>query len=103
MAELPRLLLDKYEPVEMLGEGGMGAVFKVRHRVLNQLFVIKTMRPQVEADDRLRARFVREAQTWASPSYGWSLAISSIMDAATLALTTSARWSQSCLNSSQPS
>jgi serine/threonine-protein kinase len=55
-------LEGKYEVLEKLHEGGMGAVYKVRHRLLDEVRVIKVMRPQYEADEGLRARFLREAQ-----------------------------------------
>jgi serine/threonine protein kinase len=56
----------KYEILGKIREGGMGAIYKVRHRLLNEIRVIKLMRP-VLAEDRelnaeLKARFVREAQ-----------------------------------------
>jgi serine/threonine-protein kinase len=53
----------KYEILEKMGEGGMGAVYKVRHRVLDEIRVIKVMRPQLAADEKLRERFLREAKT----------------------------------------
>jgi serine/threonine protein kinase len=55
-------LEGKYEVLEKLHEGGMGAVYKVRHRLLDEVRVIKVMRPQYEADEGLRTRFLREAQ-----------------------------------------
>lgn len=56
-------LEGKYEIIEKLSEGGMGAVYKVRHRLLEELRVIKVMRPHLAQDEVLRARFVREAKT----------------------------------------
>jgi serine/threonine-protein kinase len=55
-------LEGKYEVLEKLHEGGMGAIYKVRHRLLDEIRVIKVMRAQHEANDALRARFLREAQ-----------------------------------------
>jgi len=55
-------LEGKYEVLEKLHEGGMGAIYKVRHRLLDEIRVIKVMRPQHEANESLRARFLREAQ-----------------------------------------
>lgn len=52
----------KYEILEKITEGGMGAVYKVRHRFLDETRVIKVMRPQLAADERARERFVREAK-----------------------------------------
>ena len=59
---LPRSIEEKYEVLHPLGEGGMGAVFKVRHRLLNELRVIKIIRPAIAADERLQARFLGEAR-----------------------------------------
>lgn len=52
----------KYELIEKLRDGGMGAIFKVRHRLLGEMRVIKLMRPQLQADEGLKARFMREAR-----------------------------------------
>jgi serine/threonine-protein kinase len=52
----------KYEILEKLGEGGMGAVYKVRHRLLDEVRVIKVMRPQLSPAEDLVARFSREAR-----------------------------------------
>lgn len=65
MADLPldiAELEEKYDIVAKLGEGGMGAVYKVRHKVLGKLRVIKTIRPQLQSDQDLQNRFLREAQ-----------------------------------------
>jgi serine/threonine protein kinase len=52
----------KYEILEKLSDGGMGAIYKVRHRLLDEIRVIKVMQPQHEQDEGLRARFLREAR-----------------------------------------
>jgi len=52
----------KYEILGKLREGGMGAIYKVRHRLLDEICVIKLMRPQLVGDEELRARFLREAR-----------------------------------------
>ncbi len=55
-------LEGKYEVLDKLHEGGMGAIYRVRHHLLDEIRVIKVMRPQHEANEGLRARFLREAQ-----------------------------------------
>ncbi len=40
----------------------MGSVYKVRHRLLDELRVVKVMRPHLADDEVLRARFLREAK-----------------------------------------
>jgi serine/threonine-protein kinase len=53
----------KYEILEKLREGGMGALYKVRHRLLEEVRVIKVIRPQLEAEEGLRERFLGEARS----------------------------------------
>lgn len=55
-------LEGKYEILEKIKEGGMGAIYKVRHRLLEEVRVIKVIRPQLQKDEALRARFIREAR-----------------------------------------
>jgi eukaryotic-like serine/threonine-protein kinase len=58
-----RLLDGKYQILDRLGVGGMGEIFKVRHIHLNELRVIKIMRPNVASDDQGLQRFLQEART----------------------------------------
>lgn len=51
---------------EVLGEGGMGLVYRARHPILNRHFAIKVLRPEVAHDDDLSGHFMREAQTLSS-------------------------------------
>ncbi len=63
MSTSPGSLEGKYEVLAKIREGGMGAIYKVRHRLLNELRVIKVMRPDVAQSSEQRKRFLREAQT----------------------------------------
>jgi len=63
MVELAKDIDGKYEILERIREGGMGAIYKVRHRVLDQLRIIKTMRSRLKSDSVLRRRFETEART----------------------------------------
>lgn len=58
-----RLLDGKYQIIDRLGVGGMGEIFKVRHIHLNELRVIKIMRPNVASDEQGLQRFLQEART----------------------------------------
>ncbi len=52
----------KYEIVAKLREGGMGALYKVRHRLLDEIRVVKVLRSQLDDPEALRARFAEEAR-----------------------------------------
>jgi eukaryotic-like serine/threonine-protein kinase len=63
VAAIPnRRIEGKYEILQKIREGGMGAIYKVRHRLLDEVRVIKMMRPQLDADAEFKARFIREAR-----------------------------------------
>ncbi len=53
----------KYEVVRRLREGGMGTIYLVRHRLLEELRVIKVLRSHISSDSDLEQRFEREAKT----------------------------------------
>ena len=57
-----RHIEGKYEILQKLREGGMGAIYKVRHRLLDEVRVIKLMRPQLGDDPEFKQRFIREAR-----------------------------------------
>jgi serine/threonine protein kinase len=53
-----------YEILSRLGEGGMGAVYRVRHVALERTYALKVLSPSVMAYDRDAAqRFLREARS----------------------------------------
>ncbi len=56
-------LEGKFEILSKIREGGMGAIYTVRHRLLGEIRVVKVMRPQLAGDQEFAARFLREAQT----------------------------------------
>lgn len=59
----PGHVLDgKYEVLEPLATGGMGSVYLVRHRHLEELRVVKVLRQDVAADPAAHKRFLREAR-----------------------------------------
>jgi serine/threonine-protein kinase len=57
------LIEGKYEIIAKIKEGGMGTIYKVRHRLLDEVRVVKVMRPQIGADPELSRRFTQEAKT----------------------------------------
>jgi serine/threonine-protein kinase len=60
---------DRYEVEAVLGEGGMGTVYRVRHRILERLFALKALRLDLARDADLGERFLREARAVASISH----------------------------------
>ena len=57
------LIEGKYEILGKICEGGMGAIYKVRHRLLDEIRVIKVMHPQIGESEEMKKRFVQEAKT----------------------------------------
>ena len=56
------VLGDKYEIIGELGEGAMGVVYAARHRALNKVVAIKTLRVEIAGDAELTGRFEQEAR-----------------------------------------
>jgi serine/threonine-protein kinase len=62
MAILAKEIEATYEVLSKMGEGGMGAVYKVRHRFFDEIRVIKVMQAEIEAVGDLQERFLGEAK-----------------------------------------
>jgi tRNA A-37 threonylcarbamoyl transferase component Bud32 len=56
------IIAGKYRVERVLGSGGMGSVFEVRHRVTDKRFAIKWLLPGLAGQADAVARFIREAQ-----------------------------------------
>src|SRR5262245_44091020 len=54
--------LGHYEVLELVGQGGMGMVFRAFDEKLRRVVAIKVLAPQLAASGTARQRFVREAQ-----------------------------------------
>jgi serine/threonine-protein kinase len=63
MTPLHEPFAEKYEILEKIGQGGMGAVYRVRHRLLDELRVVKVIRSPLEPTPEAEERFLREART----------------------------------------
>jgi serine/threonine protein kinase len=63
------LVLGQYLLLELLGEGGMGRVYKARHRGLHRLVALKTIRRERLADQEAVSRFQREVRALAGLSH----------------------------------
>lgn len=66
---LGRMLDDRYEILERIGEGGMAVVYKAMCHRLNRLVAIKILKDEYEDDEEFRARFQSEAQSVAMLSH----------------------------------
>jgi len=62
MAPLSGSLAEQYEVLERLRQSGVGAVYKVRHRLLDQVRVIKVLRAYALGGEPAQARFLQEAR-----------------------------------------
>jgi len=58
------VILDTYEVAGLLGEGGMGKVYKVHHRGWNVDLAVKCPHPHIFAQAGGAENFSREAETW---------------------------------------
>ena len=67
-SEDPRMLgrIGNYEVVGIIGQGGMGVVFKAFETSLNRFVAIKMLLPHLTANGAARKRFLREAQAAAA-------------------------------------
>ncbi len=63
---LGKLIDGRYRVEALLGEGGMGRVYQVRHAALDRLFAMKVLKRELATDNELSTRFVREARAAAS-------------------------------------
>jgi tRNA A-37 threonylcarbamoyl transferase component Bud32 len=66
--ELARLF-PQLEILELLGQGGMGVVYKARQRQLDRLVALKVLPPQVGRTEAFAERFTREARSLARLSH----------------------------------
>jgi serine/threonine-protein kinase len=55
-------LSGRYRVEEKLGEGAMGAVFRAEHELMKKTVAIKVLRPDMNEESEIVARFRREAQ-----------------------------------------
>ncbi len=63
------LLLNRYELLEKIGEGGMGTVYKAKCHLLNRFVAVKILKAELSNDEEFVARFKREATSIARLSH----------------------------------
>jgi eukaryotic-like serine/threonine-protein kinase len=54
--------IGRYELIEKLGQGGMGAVYRARDTLLQRIVAVKVIATTIDQNEELRERFFREAR-----------------------------------------
>jgi serine/threonine-protein kinase len=62
VVSVPRIIDNKYRMEQLLGRGGMGAVYRARDMRLDRLVAVKVVRAELLGNPEARRRFKREAQ-----------------------------------------
>ncbi len=64
--EIGQIIKERYEIIQLLGEGGMSYVYKANDKQLKRAVAIKTLKPNYVQQEKFVERFKREAQTAAN-------------------------------------
>ncbi|HVQ36346.1 MAG TPA: serine/threonine-protein kinase, partial [Pyrinomonadaceae bacterium] len=72
---LGQTLAEKYRIDERLSEGGMGTVYRGTHVLMDKTVAIKVLRPSLAADEKIVARFSREARAASRISHPHALSV----------------------------
>jgi len=59
---LGQVVAGRYRLESLLGEGGMGVVYRARHVLIDRVVALKLIRPDLRGETHLRAWMVREAR-----------------------------------------
>lgn len=59
---LGKVIAGRYRLEALLGEGGMGVVYRARHVLIDRVVALKLIRPDLRGETHLRAWMVREAR-----------------------------------------
>jgi serine/threonine protein kinase len=70
-----RTIASKFEIIEVLGQGGMGKVYKARHVSLDKIICIKMLRPALLEDQTIVGRFAREAKAASRLNHAHSIQV----------------------------
>jgi len=60
MLQIGSALGNRYEILELLGEGGMGAVYKAADLEVDRIVALKVIRPEMASHPEILARFKHE-------------------------------------------
>jgi serine/threonine protein kinase len=78
---LGQTLAGKYRIEERLSEGGMGTVYRGTHVLMDKTVAIKVLRPSLAADEKIVARFSREARAASRISHPHALSVTDFGEA----------------------
>lgn len=74
-ALIGQTLAGKYRIDERLSEGGMGTVYRGTHILMDKTVAVKVLRPSLAADEKIVARFSREARAASRISHPHALSV----------------------------
>jgi eukaryotic-like serine/threonine-protein kinase len=66
---LGKIIAERYELLEIIGQGGIGVVYKARHTLMNRIVAFKMLRSESLKDERNRKRFQQEAEAMSKLSH----------------------------------
>ncbi len=75
---------DGFELIAVLGQGGMGIVFKARETSLDRVVAVKVLSPKFAVDPSARERFLREARAAAAVNHPNVVTIHAVSDSGPL-------------------
>jgi eukaryotic-like serine/threonine-protein kinase len=78
---LGKTLAEKYRIDERLNEGGMGTVYRGTHVLMDKTVAIKVLRQSLAADEKIVARFSREARAASRISHPHALSVTDFGEA----------------------
>jgi serine/threonine protein kinase len=78
---LGQILAEKYRIEERLSGGGMGTVYRGTHVLMDKTVAIKVLRPSLAADEKIVARFSREARAASKISHPHAISVTDFGEA----------------------
>src|SRR5215216_2464721 len=76
-----QVLAGKYRIDEKIDEGGMGCVYRATHVLMEKVVAVKVLHPALAADDKIVARFSREAKAASRLSHPHALSVTDFGEA----------------------
>ncbi|PYS77832.1 MAG: hypothetical protein DMF66_08505 [Acidobacteria bacterium] len=70
-----QVLAGKYRIDEKIDEGGMGCVYRATHVLMEKVIAVKVLHPALAADDKIVARFTREAKAASRISHPHAISV----------------------------